>query len=230
MQKRNLKAFALTLLASSFSLATYATTAGFYLGIMAGPAQNDATNVNASVALAPGQPFFTTVVKPRGQMFGTRPYLGYQMNDYSAFELGFTYFTNISYNQLDQSVALCSSPSIGVRTIEVLGKGILPFYYFDVFFKAGLSGTYMNESASLNPFNPATHPTQYNNNPCGKSKNTVNYDPVLAIGASYSITPNWVADLTLTSYLVGGKVNRVNWVALGISYHFVDIFCGQFLC
>lgn len=230
MQKRNLKAFALALLASGFSMATYATTSGFYLGLMAGYAQNDAKNVNAAVqGLVNGLPV-TTVVKPRGQMFGTRPYLGYQTNDYAAFELGFTYFTNISYNQIDQTVFLCGSPSIGVRSVEVLGKGILPFYYFDIFFKAGLAAIYMNESAVLNPINGAFYPVQYRNHPCGKSKNLVTYDPVLAIGASYNITPNWVTDLTLSSYLVGGKVNRINWLALGISYHWVDLFCGQFLC
>lgn len=226
MQKRNLKAFALTLLASSISMATYATTAGFYMGIMAGPAQNNAVNVNASV-LNSGT---TTQVKPRSKQFGTRLFLGYQMNDYSAFDFGFTFFTNISYSQAFPNIPLCSSPSIGVRSVELLGKGILPFYYFDIFFKAGLAAVYLNESASLNPFNPVTHPTQHAANPCGKSKSTINYDPVFALGASYNITPNWVADLTWSTYLVGGKVEKMNWVALGISYHFVDLYCGQFLC
>jgi hypothetical protein len=54
--------------------------------------------------------------------------------------------------------------------------------------------------------------------------------PTFTIGAGYDFTQNWVMDFSAMTLLVGGNIKSVTMYALGLSYHFVDRYCGQFLC
>ena len=60
---------------------------------------------------------------------------------------------------------------------------------------------------------------------------TTNYvRPTAGLGLTYSISQVWQLQLTATEVFGGGGFKAANLYALGISYHFVDQYCGQFLC
>ena len=39
-----------------------------------------------------------------------------------------------------------------------------------------------------------------------------------------------VVDVSFNRVMAGGIAKNVDFYALGLSYHFVDVYCGQFLC
>jgi opacity protein-like surface antigen len=221
MQKWKLKTLALTFITSALSLNCYAAGPGFYMGVALGPATNNGSPQKAQLFNSP----LKTTVNPRSKQFGSRLYVGDQFNNYAAFELGFTFFNSISYSN-PGNFNLCSSPKVRVRDIEILAKGILPFYtYFDIFGKAGIAVTYTSVTGSLNPtFNPRKQ--QF----CGKSKYTTKYDPSLAVGVTYNITQGWTTDATYQMLLTGGPPGRMTFYSIGLAYHWTPRYCGQFLC
>jgi opacity protein-like surface antigen len=50
------------------------------------------------------------------------------------------------------------------------------------------------------------------------------------VGVSYDVTQNWVVDFAYTTFTGGSGIQGADLMALGVSYHFVDLMCGQFLC
>lgn len=193
-----------------------AVAPGFYMGVMLGPASNTSGNQQAQKATGGG----TTVVTPRTKQFGTRLYLGNKIGQYAGYEVGFDYFTKINYDS--KNVATCGGPNASAKGIDVVAKGIIPVSSsFDVFGKAGAAYMYTTTSGSLNPDSTKS---------CGASKHEGQVRPVVAIGGSYDLTQNWVADLTWTRFMVGGTIQNIDAYSIGVSYHFVDTYCGQFLC
>lgn len=207
----------LMMLASSLAMPAYAVAPGFYMGLMTGPATNSGSNVQAQVNTT-----VRTLATPRSQQWGSRLYMGYKMNQYAGVEGGLNYFSTIRYDTRD--VDTCTGTSSRVRYFDLVGKADYAFANFNVFGKAGLAITYLTTSGSLNPGTDPNNPT------CGRNQYTTKFNPTFAIGASYELTQNWVADITWNRTLVGHPVNNVDFYALGISYHFVNIYCGQFLC
>lgn len=130
---------------------------------------------------------------------------GYNMNLYSAIEMGLTHFgtTNPS-----------GAPSIYVNSFNFL---ILKLKYplgdFGVFAKGGLS--------ALNQVIKGKNV---------KRDSTTRVRPGYGAGISYELTQNWVADLSYYVVTAGSHLNKAEIIALGINYQFVDKFCGQFLC
>lgn len=223
MQIRKLKTLALTFIITTFSISSYATGPGFYMGFAFGPATNDGGPTQAQVMNK--TKLQVTTINPRSKQFGSRLYMGDQFNDYAAFELGFTFFNAIGYSN-PSNLNLCSSPTVRVRDVELLGKGTFPFGpYFDAFAKAGIAVAYTTLSGPLIPtFNPKKHQT------CGKAAYSTKYDPVFAFGATYDINQRWVTDITYSVLLTGGKPNRMTFIGIGLAYHFTPVYCGQFLC
>lgn len=209
-----IKSFQRTFLAAIFSglsINAYAVAPGFYMGIMAGPAVNNA--LEQSVATLSGTPA-TTTAKPRAQQFGTRFFFGNKLNDYAGMELGLSFFSGISYST---DVPAANGLVSRVRDIDFVGKGTMSLgNQFDLFAKAGIAYAYMSNSGGLN----STGKTQY------QSK----FAPTLGVGGSYDLNQNWVVDLSANTLFLGGQVSRMTSLAVGISYHFVDKYCGQFLC
>jgi hypothetical protein len=56
------------------------------------------------------------------------------------------------------------------------------------------------------------------------------FRPLIGIGVSYDLSQNWVADFSGTRVTKGSGILSADFFSLGISYHVVDEYCGQFLC
>lgn len=216
MQKK-IFSYLLATLTSLFTAHAYAVSPGLYLGFMAGPATNGGEVENAQV-----QNSSTTIrVHPRSNQFASRIFMGYKVNKYASVEGGFTYFSSINY-VTNSTTQTCSGTNVRVRDADLLGKISIPLgSTFDVFGKVGVAAVYTSSSSALNPNLNST---------CGNATSAVKARPAFAAGASYDLSQNWVADMSWNRVIVGSFPKNIDFFALGISYHFVDTFCGQFLC
>ena len=191
--------------------AAYATGAGGYFGLMLG--QTNLHGQNQTITIAPG---VTETVKPQGSGIGTRLFAGYNMNKYAAIESGFTFYSSMSY----KTEIFSNNVKTRAASFDVLGKGMFPFADtgFGIFGKLG--GAYLS-SKTTGSVEGVSIPSS--------SSSTVR--PVIAVGLSYDLTQNWVADLSYTRIQYStSQIKNPDFIALGISYHLVDAVCGQFLC
>jgi hypothetical protein len=264
MQNRILKGLMLGAACSIMCVNALAVSPGLYMGLMMGPATNGGGPQNVQVlsptnppslpsqqGTVPGPQAYTTTANPKSTQFGSRIYLGYKMNQYAAFEGGFTFFSAVDYilqnQQTGCSGGICTSAagtSARVRSIDIMGKGDYSYNNtIGIFAKAGISASYITTPGGLNVTNYQVVTTGSPNAPpgspqaagtkvinVGSNTYTTKLSPVIAIGASYDLNQNWVMDFTLTRFMIGGNLGSMDSYALGFSYHFVDIYCGQFLC
>ncbi len=198
------------------SALTYATGSGLYLGVMAGPATNQSQD--QYVQLANSNSF--TLASPNSNQIGGRMYVGYKFNSYGGIESGLTYFSTINYDTIN-GAATCTSPRVNISDVDLVGVGTLPIGSFGVFVKAGVAGMYESTSGAI---------TGSNVNDCGNTSNIIRVRGTASVGASYDISQTWVADVSWTRLMTKGIIQNMDLYALGISYHFVDQYCGQFLC
>lgn len=219
MYKRILKQLACSVFTIGFVANTFAMGSGLYIGLMAGPATNGASNQQAQVLGPATTPPTTTLATPKSQQFGSRLMMGYMVSEYVGMEGGLTYFSSIDYDTGD--VQTCSSTNARVRDFEFMGKGVFPFRQMSVYGKAGVAIAYQATSGAFNPDSKDV---------CGKSSYITKYVPAYSAGVGYDLTQNWVVDLSANTVSVGGKIGSMTTYALGIAYHFVDVYCGQFLC
>ena len=189
---------------------------GFYVGLMTGPATNTGGTVQAQMANSTN----TTPVTPNTNQFGTRIFLGNKLSRYAGLEAGMAFFSTIHYD--DNGVDTCSSLSSRVRDIDVVARGSFPLKSIELVAKAGAAAVYTTTPGPF--YSPPAGKT------CGQSKNEIKFRPTMSIGLSYDLSPSWVLDTSWTRILVGGTISNVNFYGFGISYHFVDRYCGQFLC
>jgi hypothetical protein len=218
MRQKMLKRLAFAMMTSGFMLNAYAIGAGAYLGIMTGPATNTGSDTQAQVQGSSA----TVTASPRSNQWGTRAFLGYNFNEYAAIESGFTYFSSIHYSTKGNAQT-CSGLSSRVRDIDLVGKGMIPIMdSFDVYGKGGVAATYYTTSGAFNQPPPGST--------CGKNVYETKFRPTISLGGSYYLSQSWVADLSWTRVMVGSIIKNVDFYALGISYHFVNRYCGQFLC
>lgn len=209
----------------------YAVAEGLYAGIMLGPAYNSGANAQAQVAFTNNRVTTlppTVTVTARTKQFGTRIYVGYKMNLYASVESGITAYSVINYKNPTQ-MPTCTTLSSHVQVLDFLGKGEFSIYNFEAFIKAGVAATYLRTDGAFNNATPAS-PTPPPFAMCGQSKKTISPRPTVSLGVSYDMTQNWVADFAWTRVWVGNIVQNISLYTLGISYHFVDRYCGQFLC
>src|SRR5207245_2436064 len=96
----------------------------------------------------------------------------------------------------------CGTAKIGVRYLDILGKGSFSFYSFEIFGKAGAAIVYQNTSGALN-IKP--------NKECGKSITEVKFKPTVSLGAGYDLSQNWVADVSWNRVMVSGKVGYIDF-------------------
>jgi len=219
MRNRSLKQMILMAIMAGIMLKASAVAPGFYMGVMLGPATNSASSQQAQVEGTSTTPPTTVTATPKSQQFGSRIYMGYMINRYAGFEGGATYFSGIRYDS--GNVPTCSSANSRVRDLEAVVKGVLPLRQFDVFGKAGVAVAYQTNGGAFNPTPDM---------PCGRSTYFNKFVPTFSLGASYDWTQNWVTDFTIQQVMVGGKVGSMTMFAVGVAYHFVDVYCGQFLC
>jgi hypothetical protein len=221
MHKRILKRLAFTAILSAVVSSVYAVAPGFYMGFSTGPSTNSG---GKEIVQTFGNNH--TTATPRSSQWGTSFFMGNKINKWVAVEFGGEWFSKIRYSNLG-NVETCTDPFVRVRDVHFMGKGSFSVSSVEVFGKAGLSYIYTTSSGAFNgPLNTPGQPP----NQCGRNSNNSYFKPIFAIGASYDLNQSWVADATLTKILVGGQAKSINFYGLGFSYHFVDRYCGQFLC
>lgn len=226
---------------SSVMLATtaFATGEGFYMGGQVGETNTHNTQRSLQVGNSFIDPISgNQIVIPTGyDLFnasnngaGGRIFLGYNINTYWGLESGYTHYAASSYNVGSPNPPLISGNPVGKPEIhengfDFVGKGIFPIGNFGVFGKAGIALVRTSLAGSLT--------TTYNTMQMAfvSSTGTTNYvRPTAAVGVSYDLTPNWVTEFTLSRVFGGAGFQSADLYSLGISYHFVDKYCGQFLC
>jgi hypothetical protein len=243
MPHQLLKPLALSTILAVLTANAYAVAPGFYMGFMAGPATNGGTTQNVQVypLPTPDNPNPTIAQgNPKSTQFGTSILFGYKFNPYAAFEGGFTYYSGVNYVLPDSSLTPAGGTTVRVRDIHILGKVDYSLQNsFGIFGKAGMAFVYLTTPGGLNPTSYSTvpvPPTATNSNTSykvintGQNTYTSKTVPTFAVGGSYDFNQNWVMDLTWTRTFVGGIINTMDFYALGLAYHFVDKYCGQFLC
>jgi opacity protein-like surface antigen len=240
MQKRILKGLVAALYLGAVS--AHAIGNGFYIGVMAGPASNKARNLQAIQYPPPDpgtcnaqpcpQSLFVqmTPVKPRSTQFASRIFIGNKFNPYAAVEGGLIFFSSIRY-QSPSGIETFGSTDQRVRALDVVGKLSFPVKSFEVYGKAGPGVAYITKGGAYNPvFKPASPPTNNRGTFTASSTHKNKFAASFSVGASYDIDQSWVADLSWNGFAVGNDVGTLSYFALGISYHFTNKYCGQFLC
>jgi OOP family OmpA-OmpF porin len=163
----------------------------------------------------------TETVTPSSTGAGERVAVGYNFNQYIGVESGYMHYGAATYNVQ----GACNNPQVRQSGFDVLGRGAYPIMdsKFTAVGKAGF--TYIRQSGS-----GSLAGTTVLSGCNGHTTTTNSFRPTLGVGVGYDITQNWVADLLVTRVLSGGGVQMSNFVSVGISYHWVDQYCGQFLC
>jgi opacity protein-like surface antigen len=209
-------------LACGLASVVYAAGPGFYLG--AGIGMSKLNNQERSIVINPNGT--TATVNPSNTGVGGRIYLGYQANNYFGMEMGGSYYTPSKYKVTGLAGnALCSDPTIKQSTYEFLATGTLPFFTsgLSVFGKAGLAVAMQSQSGSL----------ESSSGTCGGTDRAkTSAEPAFIVGLGYDITQNWMADISFmhVQQVASGGVKSADLATIGLSYHFVDKMCGQFLC
>lgn len=226
MKVRISKNIIIATIACSLAANAHAIGNGFYIGLMMGPATNNAPSLKALKfpAPPPSSPPITTIADPRKQQFGSRIFIGNKFNTYAAVEGGVTFISSIKYDS--HGVATTGSLDQRVRDLDIVAKGIFPIgESFDIYAKGGIAVTYLTSGGSFNPvYNPNTNTYRTAND--YKQK----YSPTVSVGASYAINQSWVTDVSYNTLQIGNNVGTITFYSIGLSYHFTDKYCGQFLC
>ncbi len=246
----------------SMSAGAYAAAAGFYVGGQVG--RTNTHNLPKSLQagtfpiVAP-QPvpivpptITSTTVTPSNTGVGGRLYVGYNLSEYFAMEMGFTHYASSTYTVPSSPQLLAgnpvgtptATPGINVNAFDFVAKGMLPIASsgFGVFGKAGVSilkqgmaGTFTSYYNTNIGTTTVTSPnglisTTYQGSFVKANTTTAFFRPTAAIGAYYDLSQNWQVDFTLSRVFGGGGLQNTDLYSLGFSYHFVDKYCGQFLC
>lgn len=206
------------LAASTTLTAAYAVNSGMYLGLITGPASNTGGTQNVQLQGSTA----TVPATPKSKQWGASVLVGYQINHYAGVEGGFHYFSTINYTTNPSNAPLCSGATARIRDLYIAGKGILPLGDFSLFAKGGAAVVYQTLSGSLSE--------NGKNGQCGTTAYSNKVKPVFAVGAGYDLSQSWVADVSWTRVMVGGVPGNADMLGVGISYHFTDRYCGQFLC
>ncbi len=225
----------------AFCLDAAAISPGFYMGLMMGPATNGGKTATVQVQPLPTSTNTranTSTANPKSSQFGSRFFLGYKFNQYAGFEGGFSYFSGINYIMTNKALTPAGGTTGRVRSIDMMGK--LDYSYSNtigIFGKFGVAAVYTTTPGALNVTNWQQVKTSKPNQPVtykiinsGSNTYQTKLAPVFAVGASYDLNQNWQMDFSLTREFVGSSLSHMDLYALGLSYHFVDVYCGQFLC
>jgi hypothetical protein len=203
--------------------ASYAAGPGMYMGLNLGysnlnnksravPAYGSSTITNANGTTRPspaGQQ-----VSPNNTGVAGRLFVGGNITQYFGLEFGLAHYAGSNYH-----APTGDSGSIHTSAFDFEGIGMYPFWNsgFTVFGKLGFAYLRAVQSRKLTAQ--------------GSSSNNSGLHPLIGVGVGYDLTQNWVLDLSVTRVISrSSALPSPNLTALGISYHFTDKYCGQFLC
>lgn len=210
----------ITVSISLASIVHAAPAAGFYFGGEAGYANTQAP-VKTITTDNTVYPPVTEDVTPSGTGATGRVYLGYNFTPYAGVEWGASLYPSAKYNV--SISGSCDNPSVDAYGTDLDIKGVFSLSKkIDLFGKAGIAAVLAEPCDSLE--------TQAGSSCQSTTKNSI--APLFAVGLGYNLNQNVEADLTFTHIMVSGSsfINKIDTVTLGFSYHFVDTYCGQFLC
>lgn len=183
---------------------------GSYVGFQVG-----GTRVHGPEKYLPNIIGVPVLTQPSNNGMGFRFYWGYQFSSYLGFEGGYAYYSPSTYK-----IPNGNSPQLRLQTIDFLGKGILPLFAgMNAFVKGGIAMVFYKQGGLLAPSSTGAS---------GSSGMTAR--PEVGGGISYNFTPNWSVDATMTRITKGGVIPNSDMYTLGLTYHAVDLYCGQFLC
>jgi opacity protein-like surface antigen len=231
MHLKNIKRIAIFMSLFVVSGFAFATGEGFYMGVQVGyanlnnvprdintgqlkfssdhDAQCDPNNI-ATCLIAPN-------VKPTNTGIATRVFMGANVGKYFGFEFGAAAYTPSEYEpDVD---GFTHQPHIWEYSGDILGKIMYPLGPFSIFAKGGLGIVYYSPSNAI-----LTSTGEED------SGGNVFFSPAYGFGVSYDITPNWVVDLSFYRIQGSDELEDIDFAGIGISYHFVNEYCGQFLC
>lgn len=201
-----IRKFTLAALILGVTSSAYAVNPGFYLGGQLGQSKlgTSAQTLQAN-STSP-----TEQVSPTSTGPGMRLSMGYSFNPYFSFEGGYTYYSPARFN------GNTASGKAHVQALDALGKLGWPIAKsgVSIFGKAGAALVSTSESGVI------------------ISNRMHGYYglPTYGAGVSYDLTQHWVADLSYMTIPKAHSFTGASLMSLGISYHFVDEYCGQFLC
>lgn len=188
-----------------------AISPGFYIGLMGGPMYVQGKTVSANLTNGG-----TTPATPTKNQAGGRLYVGYRFNTWATFEVGGTYFSTVNFHTQEPP---CGRTKVTFGTGDIVLKLGVPVYIFQLQAIGGAAINYMINTSALNQ-----------DRTCDKSFNQYTFGATYGVGAMLAIGQNVSIDFSATHITVGALIGSANFYALGFSYHFVDVFCGQFLC
>ncbi len=216
-----------------FSITAKATGTGPYFGFQVGQTNLNNNNYYVNTGFPAHPPALCDMshpetcvttpakVKPTNTGIGERLYFGIQMNRYAGFEIG---ATNYAPSVYDPKIPESFEPAIRAYALDISAKGMYSLYNFTIFGKIGGAGTRQTATGALT--NVSLHGVKLNQVP--KSSNGGHV--IAAVGASFDINANWAFDLTASRIFKGSNFKEATFYGLGVSYHWVDLYCGQFLC
>lgn len=205
----------IAVLGAGISTMAYAVDPGPYVGFQGGISNNNNKTVNFPTGSGG-----TTPTSPSNSGFGMRFSVGGDINKYFGMEGGLAHYASSQYSP--NSTVIMGKPAINENAFDFVGKGTLPLGSFSAFLKAGVAVVFTSSAGSIVQ-------ASSKNTGVGAGNSTTAH-PTATIGGSYDLTQTWVLDLSATRIFSSGNVPNINFMALGISYHFVNEHCGQFLC
>lgn len=165
-----------------------------------------------------------TVSPKKNTGMAGRLFLGYQISKYAAMEAGYAIFSSMDFKP---DTSFLVTPSVSSSVMDIAGKAIYPIQdQFDVYAKFGAAYTMVKASN----FNPAVTVSPGAISIRSSSERESKFRPEIGIGATYYFNPNWSMDVSATRIMAKSYVKNLDLFAVGITYHLVDHYCGQFLC
>lgn len=140
----------------------------------------------------------------KSSAFYLRMLMGYQFNKYCALETGYGFQIKNTTN----NVATSNIYGFSKGNADLLGKIIIPLVY----------GIQFNLAAGVSLLNDYI------------SNDNTSIRPKFGGAFAYKFTPNWQLDIGMMRIVRDAGYPKSNIYTLGFSYHFVDEYCGQFLC
>lgn len=217
MSIKKTKLSLVALLMLGISSIAQAVAPGAYLGIQAGMTNTNNKTINFSNGLIPPSSVPTS---PSNTGFGFRIYLGNNLNKYWGIEAGLARYAASTYNP--NVFWIAGKPQIHTAAFDLVGKGTMPIGPISAFLKAGMAVMFTGSAGSIVQ-------SSTNSNGVGASNSTTIH-PTIAVGGSFDLTQNWVIEVTGSRVFSNTNVPAADMISLGFSYHFVDEYCGQFLC
>ncbi|MDA8562026.1 outer membrane beta-barrel protein [Gammaproteobacteria bacterium] len=238
------KLFLLLFVLSFFSLVAKASGPGPYAGLQVGRSNLNNIPYKVNTGLLGGQTgncngygcledpddpnntcnicdITTMLVEPANKGISGRLFFGVQLNQYAGFEIGGANYAPSTYKPTIQSN---NEPTIRVYAVDINVKGIYQLYNFSVFGKVGGAGVRSTASKALYLDVGADGVSK----DVAKGQTAARF--TAAVGVTFDLNANWSIDLTGSRIFAGSNFPEADLYSLGLTYHWVDLYCGQFLC